>query len=510
MVAIAPLVPVAGRALALAAGSSLVRAATRSLVNGAAFQAGAELVSEIANWIRSIDGDWDSQGELPEIPVPPGEGCWSFTSGSGAWQEKEGTNPYQSPIGEPLQGCISCTVAFIRVDEVTGQSIFHLTRTYDATSGFPGPFPYVKEDTIGRSASWAWRINPGPDAVCTNDPYPDTPSDPPVNLPPISDGTCNFNVTFDGFLINPDGTGNLQPVFSWSPATTSLVQSNAARAAGGVIVGGCNFAPVVSVGGGGDGNEPPIIIPRPDGGPGDDPWWEDIIKGIATGVAASVTQRLLDELFNRPMGPYTYTMRAACNYKEDGSFETYSINFPEQGFSDRILSLSVGGYDLLQQHLLWRTPTCSGSGPSIQGDPVTINFESAEYSPFGNDRLRKRFVYFDQSGATLEQTTDHWKDFVWQAGSVIVSAKGTALGKPQVWAATVDEAKRVINHAAAITGADMSNVEWLVGAPKDPRYGGTGEMHVMRGKNGAFGITKRGKPSGSPPALAPSPTLGSG
>jgi hypothetical protein len=217
-------------------------------------------------------------------------------------------------------------------------------------------------------------------------------------------------------------------------------------------------------------------------------------------VSAAVG-KALDELFETPIPQWQYTMRAACNYKQDGSYEDYTITLPEAPYQERMLQLAETQLDFLQQHLLWKTPTCSGGGQSISGEPVTLNFISDEQSKAGNDRIRKRFVYFDQSGAPLEDHVTHWKDFVWEAGPVIVSCVGTPLGKPQVWAESLDEAKRVFAHAAAIAGVDLADAEYMTGTPRDSRYGSPGRMRIRKDPDGYWMITKRPGPSGKPIVL---------
>jgi hypothetical protein len=85
---------------------------------------------------------------------------------------------------------------------------------------------------------------------------------------------------------------------------------------------------------------------------------------------------------------------------------------------------------------------------------------------------------------------------------VIVSVNGTDLGKPQVWASSADEGKRVIEHAATIAGADMSKAEWLITSPRSSRYGLSGTMRVLRSQDGGVWVTKRPGPSGSPTVLS--------
>jgi hypothetical protein len=113
--------------------------------------------------------------------------------------------------------------------------------------------------------------------------------------------------------------------------------------------------------------------------------------------------------------------------------------------------------------------------------------------------LRKVFRYRDQSGATLEEHTEHWRTFVWEAGPVCVIHKGAAWGVPQVWAASINEGKRVIRHAGAIAGIDPdSEGEWIITGSLDPRYGKTGTMAVKVLRGGYLSVTKRSGPDGLP------------
>lgn len=113
--------------------------------------------------------------------------------------------------------------------------------------------------------------------------------------------------------------------------------------------------------------------------------------------------------------------------------------------------------------------------------------------------LRKVFRYRDQAGATLEEHTEHWRTFQWEAGPVCVIHKGAAWGVPQVWAASVAEGKRVIRHAGVIAGVDPDQVgEWIVTGSLNPRYGKTGTMGVKVLRGGYLSVTKRDGPDGLP------------
>ena len=124
----------------------------------------------------------------------------------------------------------------------------------------------------------------------------------------------------------------------------------------------------------------------------------------------------------------------------------------------------------------------------------------------GQKPLRKRFRYRDQTGATLEAHTEHWREFTWQAGPVCVIHKGAAWGTPQVWAASAEEGKRVIRHAGAIAGINPDGVgEWVITSSKDPRYGKPGTMAVKPLGLGMVAVTKRPGPNGLPEVVSPNP-----
>ena len=245
MVALAPLAPAISRAVLLAGKGSLVRSATRNFVGGAAFQAGAELVFQIAEWARSVDGDWDSEGQQPNDGVPPTDGCWKIDGGAAKYEERESPDePFATPPGGQCN-ITSCTVEVVEQIPEAKYQVVRLTR----------PYTDQEDQTvqIQRSMQWQWRLNPAcSGGTCSGDDYPNTGQEPtpPIDLPPIQAGDCIINVRFMGFLGNENGTGAADPVFYLEPGSEL-------RASGGVIVGECNFAPTAVVGGGGDGSGPP-------------------------------------------------------------------------------------------------------------------------------------------------------------------------------------------------------------------------------------------------------------
>jgi hypothetical protein len=443
------------------------------------------LVYQIAEWARSIDGNWDSQGETPGDGVAAENGCWKMESGTAIYEEASTGNPadFRPPTGAQCN-VLSCTAAIVDRFPESGLNTVSLSRTYaDGTSN---------TTLITRSESWIWRLNPTcGGGVCSSDPYPNPGGEPlgPVDLGPFESEGCNINVSFQGFLANKNGTGNVQPVFLMEPAAEL-------RASGGVIVGDCNFQPTVVVGGGGDGNEPPRTIPAPDWPTSSDPWWEYIVEGITGAVLEDIYNSIKEALFEQ-LEPASFTLVAPCDKNDEGGPETFTVEFPTQAYQDRMQAWQIASAELLQQHLNWKTPTCNEQ-QEPEGDFRTISFRSAETSPYGKSRLRKRLRYRSQQGVGLESLVNYWKDFQWEAGPIRVRHVGSSWGAPEVWAATEEEGKRVLRHAAGEAGIDPDQVgRWTARRSNSSRRGVHGTMSVDT-TGGYFWITERDGSSNRP------------
>ena len=116
-----------------------------------------------------------------------------------------------------------------------------------------------------------------------------------------------------------------------------------------------------------------------------------------------------------------------------------------------------------------------------------------------NRAVRKVLNYRDTTGATQDDHVAHWLGFRWQTGPWVVTAQGT-WGICRVLAASVDEGKRVIRHAAAIGGWDPDDPaqgEWIVAQITAGRYGKSAEVGV-KVRAGVPRVTKREGPSGAP------------
>ena len=188
----------------------------------------------------------------------------------------------------------------------------------------------------------------------------------------------------------------------------------------------------------------------------------------------------------------TYLLKGVCEELNDDS-EQPVFSTPVLGgtFDVAAISRLDAMQSLLQAHLGYKTPVCSEPKPELKGDWRTISFISDETSPFGKSRLRKRLRYRSESGIELGGLVDHWANFVWKAGPVCVWHKGSSIGTPKVWAASIDEGKRVLRHAFRESGVDPDQVgEWRVSGSDNPRYGVSGTMRVNT-KGGYYWITER-------------------
>ena len=199
---------------------------------------------------------------------------------------------------------------------------------------------------------------------------------------------------------------------------------------------------------------------------------------------------LLEQFFEGDIPGTTYDLQGVCESVEPGQDQPVA-EFPVAPAKNlgAIINRIDALPDVLQQHLAYRTPICHGS--KKEGEFRTLSFISDEKSPNGDGRVAKRFRYRSSSGLGLPDIVNHWKDFVWQAGPVCVKHTDSPWGTPQVWAASIDEGKRVIRHAAGEAGIDPDQVgRWIVGGSHNPRYGVPGTMRINT-TGGYYMITAR-------------------
>jgi hypothetical protein len=335
-----------------------------------------------------------------------------------------------------------------------------------------------------------------PDDTCNTPAPPFTPAPPPPYIHTDTASGCSIEVNFQGWAVG--GGGMTGPVFEMKPASGTFNARNA--------VGGCNFLPTIhySTGGSGGGDGGPVSFPVPDPVPpdGPEPWWAAPLRGALQGAAQAAAAAAIEGLTEAEYPEDNYALRGVCELDPDGNpiDVTRSTNWPAGAFPAAVLNRLDALATMFQFDKDLRQPTCLPTS-NQPGDPVTINFRSVQRTLTGADQARKRFVYFDQVNSTLDATVAHWRDFTWNAGPLIVNCFETPLGKPQVWAESLDEAKRVFAHAAAIAGVDLSTARYETSTSKNPRYGFSGQMVVDRSADGILGITKRQGPSGLPDGL---------
>ena len=199
---------------------------------------------------------------------------------------------------------------------------------------------------------------------------------------------------------------------------------------------------------------------------------------------------LLEDFLEGPIPGTNYQLQGVCEDVAEGESQPIA-NISVAGGKNlgAVINRLDAMQDLFQQHLEWRTPICRG--PKKEGEFRTISFISDEKSPNGDGRVAKRFRYRSSSGLGLEAVVDHWRGFVWSAGPVVVKHADAPWGTPQVWAASIDEGKRVLRHAAGESGFDPDQVgRWVVGGSNNPRYGVPGTMRVNT-SGGYWWITAR-------------------
>jgi hypothetical protein len=316
---------------------------------------------------------------------------------------------------------------------------------------------------------------------------------------------CTYNVEFKAWA--RDEFGTITPVVKISPGATAL--------ASGGIVGGCNFQPVLYAGrgsggrGGGGGGYDQVWtwqdLPNdPDG----NPWWKRLLEIALPAVTGQIVAEIFRQLFKQNVAGRVYRIRSVCETNDQGEAvdQAREAVIPDMALLQGAIA-RLDALEYIMQGLKdFKQPTCN-SRPTYSGTPVTVRFQSDAPSPAGERPLRKHLRYRDTLGNPLEVHTDHWVNFEWDAGPVIVQHAGGPWGVCQVWAASVDEGKRVIRHAGVVAGVDPdAQGRWIISGSADPRYGQTGRMRVER-RSGAICVSSRPGPSGLPllayPAASP-------
>ena len=208
------------------------------------------------------------------------------------------------------------------------------------------------------------------------------------------------------------------------------------------------------------------------------PEWQRLLEAALAGAAGAAINQALDAALAKVYDGAIYRMEAPCDKDADGNPLVWEKQIPPAPSTDALGYRLTAIHEQISQALAWKTPICNEQ-PEPEGDYRTIHFRSASPSPFSSSRLRKRFRYRSTSGLGLDEITNYWKDFTFESGPVVVKHVGSSLGRPQVWAATEDEGKRVIRHAFGEAGIDPDQVgRWLIGSSDSPRLGVSDTMSV--------------------------------
>ena len=176
----------------------------------------------------------------------------------------------------------------------------------------------------------------------------------------------------------------------------------------------------------------------------------------------------------------TYLLTGVCEELDDeGNQPVFSTPVLGGDPFTAVVSRLDAMQDLLQAHLRYKTPTCGPEKPKLEGSWVTAQWISDQASSDSPLRLRKRTRYRSKSGRSDAELAAYFCDFVWEAGPVCVIHKDSWWGVPQVWAASVDEGKRVIRHLAGEAGINPDSTgRWQVSGSSNPRIGRTGTMRL--------------------------------
>ena len=467
-----------------AAGGGLVGSAGWALFAGGPVLAPLAL-GGLALLTSAYGCNWD-----PEAPstLPPGSGiaegqCMETVGCDLMLKRKGGAQQYTGPVrklissvatGTYPNGTPKCTTRWIDCDGIE--------QTDD--EAIEDLWPITTEVREG--------------GQCVGDPSPPPEPGFPKYYYEDIDNNCSLEVEVLGFGVEADGT--TAPIFKISPDPRAI--EGGTRNSGGVI-GGCNFEPVIYYNPvppyPPDGPVPPVPpnppnppIPFPPGPDGPDgPEWLDKVKDMLTTAAGVLLGNILADLFQQPVEGVQYEMLAPCDVDEEGNQLVWTGDIPAQQFQTAVLDRLDALSNQVSTHLAWKTPICPPVPTQLEGDFRTISFRSDETSPYGKSRLRKRLRYRSLSGVGLGELVDYWKDFTWEAGPVVVGHVGATWGTPKVWAASEDEGKRVLRHAAGDAGIDPDQEgQWQVRSSAGTRNGVSGTMRVNK-KGGYWWITAR-------------------
>ena len=440
-------------------------------------------------------------GSPPE--PPPLDECWEYTTNSLLQVHNPDNGPATEDSWQTYGTVRSVDAVQYNVPADPPNQGMILTKI-DATN------PNGEYQDYQFLTTYIWRLLPEPDAECKKPGLPRPSDDTPIG-PPITynDEKCTWTITPMDAYVDDEGL--------WH--TFFVIESNDPAICGGPFSYWSSrrgpqwdepetpFPPTpdppTACREGPQGPQGPVGPQGPKGDPGEDGCSCDHIDNKFAELTAK-----LDEFFARSFGGANYELTSVCAKDAQGApiQEKVTVNIPDATATNAQISRLDAIVELLQAHKNFQQPICPNEKPKLEGDWRTISFRSTQSSPYGKSCLRKRFRYRSVSGIGLGELVDHWKDFTWTTGAVCVTHKGHTWGTPQVWAATADEGKRVIQHAAREAGFDADQVgEWGISNSASARYGVSLPVKVDT-TGGYYWITNRDGSNQRPVvAIVPNP-----
>ena len=460
------------------AGQSLIGAGAVSLAFGGAGVVPISLGA--AALMTSAAGcNWDPDAPGPPTPITGGiGGCIEVQNGDSqvlivgpqGTRNPEDRIDMQQLTGATYQGMDANGFQLFQVRGFSNSIPVSIDNVRVNASDVPGYFTLFTSASNPCGKSQDPPVPPGPDI----DPY--TYTDP-------EDG-CTLIVNWKGF--STDESGHVSPVYK--------IEAGADTLRSGGVIGGCNFEPVIYTGPPGGPPGPPLY------GPWDPIWddplgplspWGDFLRDLAGGLLGNIIYDTYKTLVEEPYAGTTYRLVSVCETDASGEPISEAVEevIPQAKFNDAVLFRLDALTTLLQAQKDFKQPVCPPA--RLEGDFRTISFRSEEVSPNGKSCLRKRLRYRSVSGIGLDGLIDHWKDFSYTAGPVVVKHRGSSWGTITVWASSIDEGKRVILHAAGEAGIDANQTgRWEISGSSSPRLGMPGTMNVDT-TGGYYWITAR-------------------
>ena len=417
-----------------------------------------------------------------DAPLPGGNGCVETNAGTSIeFKDPQGWQCCMSALEDGISTNDITAISSMTFDVPSGSENFPVRAKASTVSVSQGEQTWISANTFRRGGT-GYRLRLRDGIECERE----SPNDPVDPTEPITDYSpelnCELTADLGGFLVNP--SGNVSPIIKYSAGEPNL------RADGGII-SGCNWY--------GD-----IVQVAPDGGcgcpptgplPPDTPWpipedgIPDWLRDLLTGIAADLIADQIDEALYQDLPPALYKLIAPCDKDSEGNPLEIQVEIPPQKADAAIAARIEALVPLLQGQKDFKQPICAAVKP--EGEFRTIGFISESRSPNGRDYLRKRLRYRSMSGIGLGELIDYWKDFQFDAGPVTVKHRGASWGTITVWAASADEGKRVIRHAAGEALIDADQVgRWEISGSASSRLGMPGRMRVNN-KGGYYWITER-------------------